>query len=96
MDFMSLVVTLFLGYIIIYLQSLDFGEDTSKQPRAFLCSQMLEEEITFWEGCFFVVYCTSLLHKFIESLLLQSKTKSKYEAQSSYLNISGPIFSYIP
>jgi hypothetical protein len=78
------------------LQSLDFGEDTSKQPRAFLCSQMLEEETKFSEGCFFVVYCTSLLHKFIESLLLQSKTKSKYEVQSSYLNISGPIFSYIP
>ncbi len=33
MDFMSLVVTLFFGYIIIFffLQSLDFGEDTSKQ-----------------------------------------------------------------
>jgi hypothetical protein len=76
------------------LLSLDFGEDTSKQPRAFLGTQMLEEEITFSKGWFLLVYCRSLL-MFI-NLFLQSQTKSKYEVQSSYLNISGPIFSYIP
>jgi hypothetical protein len=77
MDFMSLLVTLFFGYIIIYLFAISgFWRGHKQAAKGFSLQSMLEEEIKFSEGLFFVVYCRCLLHKFIESLLTkQNKVK---------------------
>jgi hypothetical protein len=82
MDFMSLVVTLFFGYIIIYLFAISgFWRGHKQAAKGFSLQSNVGRGNKVLRGLFFVVYCTSLLHKFIESLLLQSKTKSKYEVQ---------------